>query len=99
MAQAVSRRPFTAEARVLVRVSTCGICGGQNGAGKDFFPSSSVFPCQYHSTMGCHTRIIWEMNNRPHYKNVNFLVRFSLDCYTRLCCLHLSAILSLPSLN
>jgi hypothetical protein len=30
MAQAVSRRPLTAEA------SLCGICGGQSGTGTDF---------------------------------------------------------------
>jgi hypothetical protein len=50
MAQAVSRRPLTAEARVQSRVSPCGICGGQNGTGTDFSPSNSVFPCQFHST-------------------------------------------------
>ena len=31
MAQALSRRPLTAEARVRSRVSPCGICGGQSG--------------------------------------------------------------------
>jgi hypothetical protein len=50
MAQAVSRRPPTAEDRVRTRVSACGICGGQSGTGTGFSPSSSVFPCQFHST-------------------------------------------------
>jgi hypothetical protein len=50
MAQAVSRRPLTAEARVRSRVSPCGICGGQSGTGTVFSPSTSVFPCQFHST-------------------------------------------------
>jgi hypothetical protein len=36
MAQAVSRRPPTAEARVRSRVSPCGICGGQSGNGTVF---------------------------------------------------------------
>jgi hypothetical protein len=51
MAQVVSRRPLTAEARVRARVNTCGICDGQSGTGTGFSPSSSVFPCQYHSTL------------------------------------------------
>jgi hypothetical protein len=50
MVQAVSRRPPTAEARVRSRVSPCGICGGQSGAVTGFSPSTSVFPCQFHST-------------------------------------------------
>jgi hypothetical protein len=47
MAQAVSRRPLTAEARV----RPCGICGGQSGTGTGISPSTSVFPCQFHSTV------------------------------------------------
>jgi hypothetical protein len=51
MAQAVSHRPVTSEARVRSRVSPCGIFGGQIGTGTGFFfPSTSVFPCQFHST-------------------------------------------------
>jgi hypothetical protein len=63
MAQAVSRRPLTAEARVRARVNPCGICGGQSGTGIGFSPSSSVFPCQYHSTVALRTHIIWVMCN------------------------------------
>jgi hypothetical protein len=51
MAQAVSHRPLTAEARVRSRFSLCGIYGGQSGTGTGFSPSSSVFPCQYHPTV------------------------------------------------
>jgi hypothetical protein len=40
MAQVVSRRPLTAEARVRSRVNPRGICGGQSGTGTGFSPSS-----------------------------------------------------------
>jgi hypothetical protein len=50
MAQAVSRRPLTAEARVRSRVSPCVIYGVQIGTGTGISPSSSVFPRQFHST-------------------------------------------------
>jgi hypothetical protein len=50
MAQAVSPRPLTAEARVQSRVSPCGICGGRSGTRTGFSPSTSGFPCQFHST-------------------------------------------------
>jgi hypothetical protein len=49
MAQAVSRRPLTAEAQFRSRVSPCWISGGQSGTGTGFSPSASVLPCQFHS--------------------------------------------------
>jgi hypothetical protein len=45
IAQAVSRRALTSEARV----SQCGICGGQTGTGTRLPASSSGFFCRYHS--------------------------------------------------
>jgi hypothetical protein len=50
MAQAINRRPLTAEARVRSRVSPCGIFGGQSGTGTGFPPSTLAFPCQFLST-------------------------------------------------
>jgi hypothetical protein len=50
MAQAVSRRPPTAEAQVRSRISPCGICGGQSGTGTGFSSGSSAVPCPFHST-------------------------------------------------
>jgi hypothetical protein len=50
MAQAVSHWPVTSENQVLARVNPCGIYGGQIGTGTRVSPSSSDFPCQYHST-------------------------------------------------
>jgi hypothetical protein len=63
MAQVVSRRSLTAEARVRTRVNIYGICGGQSGTGTGFSPSSSVSLCQYHSTVALQTHIIWGMRN------------------------------------
>jgi hypothetical protein len=65
MAQAASSRPLTAEARVRARISSRGICGGQSLTGTGFCPSSSVFPCQYHSTLLSILMYQLGMNSRP----------------------------------
>jgi hypothetical protein len=39
------------------RESLCGLYGAQSETGIGVFPSSSVFPRQYHSNMTLHTRI------------------------------------------
>jgi hypothetical protein len=50
MAQAVCGRPPAAESRVRSWVGPCGIYGGQSGTGTGFSTSTSIFPCQLHST-------------------------------------------------
>jgi hypothetical protein len=58
MAQAVSRRPVTAEARVRAQFITYEICGEHSGTGTGSSPSSSVFLCQYNSTVALHINIL-----------------------------------------
>jgi len=41
MAQVVTRRPLTADARFRAWISLCGICGRQSGTGAGFSPSYS----------------------------------------------------------
>jgi hypothetical protein len=55
MAQVISRRPLTAETLIRARINPRGICGGESGSGTGFSQSSSVFPCQYHSTVALQT--------------------------------------------
>jgi len=50
MAQAVRRRPLTAEAQVRSQVSPCDIGGGRSGTRTGFSFSTLCFPCQYHCT-------------------------------------------------
>jgi hypothetical protein len=77
MAEAVSRRPPTADAWIRSRVSPCGICGGRSGTGTGFPLSTSVFTCQFHSTgaplLGKGQKIIiiivifiTELHKKPH---------------------------------
>jgi hypothetical protein len=61
MAQAVSRRPFTAEARFRSPVRPYGICGGRSAIGTGLSPSSSFVSCQYHFTVAVHIDYIYHL--------------------------------------
>jgi hypothetical protein len=63
MALAISRRSLAADVRLRALVIPCGICGRQSGTGTDSSPSSSVFACQYHSTVALCSHLLG-MNNR-----------------------------------
>jgi hypothetical protein len=54
------RRLVTAETRLRTWVNPREIYCGQSGTETGF---SSVFPCQYHTTVTLQTHIIWGMNN------------------------------------
>ena len=43
------------EARVRSQVSSCEMYGGQSGTGTGFTPSTSFFPCEYHSTIASYS--------------------------------------------
>jgi hypothetical protein len=79
MAQAVSRRPLTAEARIRARNSLCGICDGQSGTGTGFSPLSLVVPCKYHSSMAVHTHTSpgdeQQASYRPQFRDIVSLHR------------------------
>jgi hypothetical protein len=58
MAQAVSCRPLTGEARRCARICHCRICG-QGVTGKGISPRSSVSPSQYNSTRAAYSYTTW----------------------------------------
>jgi len=43
-------QPFTTEARVQCHASPNETTGVQSGTGTSISPTTSIFPCQYHST-------------------------------------------------
>jgi hypothetical protein len=51
MAQVISCWPLTTEAWIRTHVSPCGDYSEQSGTGTGFSPNSSIFLCQYHSTI------------------------------------------------
>jgi len=53
---------WTEEPRVQTEASPCGICGGQYGTGTGSFPSTSVFPRQYRSTIAAYSFVHLALN-------------------------------------
>ena len=53
----LSCRPVSSEAEVRFQASLCEICGGRNGTGTDFYPSTSAFLCLYNSTNLYHLNV------------------------------------------
>ena len=83
MAQALSRRPLTAEARVRSRVIPCGICGGQSGIGTGLSPRSSVLPYQFNSIdVSLHRKT--KKTNHLHHRVAQQASR--LRCVRSICC-------------
>ena len=59
MAQAVSRRPFTAEARLRSHSFPYETCVVRSGTRTVYFPCTSVFPCQCHFTDATYSYFIY----------------------------------------
>jgi hypothetical protein len=75
MAQAVSRWPLTAEARVRARVNPCGICGGESGTGQVFseyfgFPCKDIIPPLLHIHLSPPHEVCDCSDQAAHYHNL-----------------------------
>jgi hypothetical protein len=57
-ARPFSHRPLTAETCVRAQLSPCDICAGQSVTGTGFSPSTSIFPCQHHTTKAPYSTLL-----------------------------------------
>jgi hypothetical protein len=64
MAQAVSRRPLTVQARVRTRVSPCSICGVKCHSDRFLSQLFGFLPISFHCGSP-YAYIAWGINNRP----------------------------------
>jgi hypothetical protein len=86
VAQAVSRRPPTAKARVRSRVSPCGICGGQWHWDR-FFPVYFGFPLSISFHQFSITRKRTKNNNNHHHLHHRVAQEASMLRFVRsVCC-------------
>jgi hypothetical protein len=63
------RRALTAEPRDRSNVGSCGMCGEKIDAGTSFCPITSVFPCQYYSSIAAYS--LTHIPPTWHYINAN----------------------------
>ena len=71
MAQADSRRNLTMDARIQSQARPCEIRGERSGTRTAVSPSTSVLPCQHHSTGAPHSFIHSFIYDRRHISAID----------------------------
>ena len=73
----LSFQPVTTKVRVQSQASLRGICGGQTVNGTCFYPGTSVFPYQFHSTSGPILVLDWRYCVK---KSILFTLLYTAHC-------------------